>query len=445
MDVPETSYARSGERFIGYQVWGRSGVDLLELLHAANFSIEETANEPRWLRYERRLASFSRLLRFDPSGIGLSDAASVPADRLFETWADDAIAVLDDVGVPQASLMAGAIGACVAIGLAASHPERVSSLVLVNCSARLTAAPDYGIGLPTEFWVALTKNAEPTSDERERSDDIAFVAPSLVADDAFRRWWSRATRRSVPPSIAQQLNEALVNFDGRELLSNIQAPTLVIARSDTVVADQARYLAAHIPNARLVEVPGTDGLIYAGDTEPILNEIEEFLTGQRLSANAERVFAAVMFTDVVGSTELASRLGDREFKILLESLNTNVHDQIRRHGGRVVKDTGDGALATFDRPTQAIECSNPMHQAARDIGLNLRIGIHAGEIELRGDDVGGIAVHTAARICALGNSDETLVSTTVADLVSGSGVRFQDRGTHELKGIPGPRQLLAVV
>jgi class 3 adenylate cyclase len=444
MDVPETSYARSGERFIGYQIWGRNGVDLLEFCHAANFSIEETANEPRWLRYERRLASFTRLIRFDPSGIGLSDARNGEDDRLFESWADDAISVLDEVGVSQAALIAGAVGGCAALVLAARHPERVSSLVLVNCGARITAAPDYDIGLPSDYWASLTKNAEPTADDRERSDDIAFVAPSLAGDETFRGWWSRASRRSASPSLAQQINEALVHFDGRALLSEIQVPTLVVARSDTVVTNLSRYLAAHIPRAHLVEVPGRDMLAYAGDPEPILNEVEEFFTGQRLGANAERVFAAVMFSDVVGSTALAARLGDREFKVLLEDLTTTVRNEIGRRGGRFVKDTGDGALATFDRPTQAIESAHAMHDGARRIGLTLRIGIHAGEIELRGEDVGGIAVHTAARICALGAENETLVSSTVADLVSGSNVRFQDRGAHELKGIPGLRQLLAV-
>jgi class 3 adenylate cyclase len=445
MDAPETCYARSGELFIGYQVWGRGGPDLLELSHAANFSIDETWNEARWLRYERRLASFTRLIRFDPRGIGLSDTGSSGVEQSLRAWADDAVAVLDAVGTQQVAVIAGSLGSVVSIYLAAHYPERVSSLILINGSARLVEAPDYPIGLPAEYAAAIAENAQPGSDARDQSDDIALIAPSLVADDTFRRWWARATRRSATPSVAQAINAGVLVADVRDLLAQVRVPTLVIHRRDSPVVAQSRYLAEHIKNARVVEVAGSDPLAFAGDAESVLSEVEEFLTGKRLGAQAERVFAAVLFTDIVGSTALAAELGDQRFKLRLEELNRIAREAIDRYGGRFVKDTGDGALATFDRPTQAVHCALAMHQGAAEAGLSIRAGIHAGEIELRGDDVGGIAVHTAARICALSDADEILVSSTFTDLVSGSGTQFRDRGTHELKGIPGPRHLLAVV
>lgn len=445
MQLPETRYTQSDDSYIGYQIWGHGGVDLIEFAHAANFSIDETANEPRWLRYERRLATFSRLVRFDPSGIGLS-AGTFDVDHGFDAWVDDAVAVLDAVGVQKTAVIAGLVGSFSAVLFANRHPERVSSLVLLNGTARLFEASDYPVGLPSSDMPSLIDIAVPDSASADSGgDDMALIAPSLSGDEAFRRWWMRATRRSVTPSVAHRINAALSRYDVRGLLEGIESPTLVTGRSESRLSGQHRYLAEHISNARLVELPGSDLLAFAGDTDLMLNEVEEFLTGQRLGAHAERRLAAVMFTDIVGSTALAAKIGDRRFKELLEHLDTRCRTEVERHGGRFIKDTGDGALLMFDQPSQAIACAVSIHQAASEIGCTVRAGIHAGEIGLRGDDVGGIAVHVAARICALSDGGETLVSGTVAELVAGSDIRFRDRGQHHLKGIDGPRPLLAVI
>jgi len=340
------------------------------------------------------------------------------------------------------------VGAFAGIGLAAAHPERVASLVLVNPSARMQWAPDYEIGMTPEIVAAFAGLTEGHDDGADAGglDDVAFLAPSLAHNPDFRAWWERSTRRSAGPSVARAVNQAIFATDVRHLLPAVSVPTLVVVRRDFALGTgQARYVADQIAGARYVEVPGGDLLPFAGDSDALLDEIEEFLTGGRASVEAERVLATVMFTDVAGSSALAAELGDRRWRALLDELHEIVRRELERHRGRFVKDTGDGSLSTFAGPAAAIRCAVAVREAVGPLGIQLRSGLHAGEVELRGDDIGGIAVHVAARVAASADPGEVLVSSTVADLVAGSGIGFADRGLHELKGVPGERRLLAVV
>jgi class 3 adenylate cyclase len=459
-EVPETRYARSGDLYLGYQVWGDGPVDVLEMNNGANFSIDATVDEPHWLRYERRLSSFSRLLRYDARGFGLSDSDPAGTAYSFDPWVDDALAVLDAEDIDRAAVTAGAIGGFAAMALAASHPERVSALVLINCTARIQWAEDYPIGWTAATAVAFNERVPgsstgPITQMASESgatggafgiDDVALLAPSLAGDPDFRRWWERATKRSASPTVAQAINTTVFSADCRDVLEHIAVPTLVLVRRDFMLGTaMARYLVDHIPGARYVEVPGEDLLPFTGDTDVLLDEVEEFLTGGRASAEAERVLATVVFTDIVGSTALATELGDRRWRTVLEDLHNIVRSELERHRGRLVKDTGDGTLTTFAGPANAIRCALAVRERARHLGIELRAGLHAGEVEVRGEDIGGISVHVAARVAALARPGEVLVSSTVADLVAGSGITFDDRGSHELKGVPGERRLLAAV
>jgi pimeloyl-ACP methyl ester carboxylesterase len=471
-EVPETRYARSGDLYLGYQVWGDGPIDVLEMNNGANFSIDATVDEPHWLRYERRLSAFCRLVRYDARGFGLSDGDPAGTEYSLDPWVDDALAVLDAEDIDRAAVTAGSFGGFAAMALAAAHPERVSALVLMNCTARIAWAEDYPIGWSPEVAAALRERArgpvtvpsgetaagtadataieataiEAAGIEAIGYDDVALLAPSLAGDPDFRRWWGRATRRSASPTTAQAINAAVFSADCRHVLEHISVPTLVLTRRDFVLGPaMAKNLADHIPGARYVEVPGGDLLPFAGDSDLLLDEVEEFLTGGRASVAAERVLATVVFTDVVGSTAMASGLGDRRWRALLDDLDNVVRSELERHRGRLVKDTGDGTLTTFAGPADAIRFALAVRGRARPLGVELRAGLHAGEVEVRGDDIGGISVHVAARVVASAQPGEVLVSSTVADLVAGSGIAFDDRGSHELRGVIGERRLLAVV
>ena len=445
MELPQTQYAPSAGLYLAYQVWGDGPVDILEMNNGTNFSIDATADEPHWLRYERRLASFGRVVRYDPRGFGLSDHG--PEDGDYAQWPADAVAVMDAAGLECAAVVCGVSGAFAGIALAAAEPERVRSLVLINATARMMQAPDYPIGISTELFDGFAEVMTSTPGTSTAGfDDVAFLAPSLAANPDFRQWWERSTRRSAGPAMARRFNRALFAADVRHLLGEVTVPTLVVARRDFALGTaHARYVADHIPGARYVEVPGADLLPFAGDADALLDEVEEFLTGGRASVEAERVLATVMFTDIVGSTALAAELGDRRWRALLDDLQSVVRRELERHRGRFVKDTGDGTLSTFPAPAAAVRCALAVRERAGHLGVELRSGLHAGEVELRGEDIGGIAVHVAARVTAAAGPGEVLVSATVADLVAGSGLAFADRGVHELRGVPGERRLLAVV
>ncbi len=370
MDVPEVRYAKRGDSHVGYQVLGDGPLDLLACNSGCNVWIDRD-DEPHWQRFDRRLASFSRLIRFDPSGIGLSDPLVGGSLPTIELWMQDAIAVLDAVGSSRAALFGVSTGGLVTLMLSASYPERVSGQVLMHCSARLARDDDYPWGWPkhvlSHFVEAVT---DPTYDG-EPIDDAALSAPSLADDAEFRAWWKRAGHRVASPAVARAIDVLSSTADVRAALPLITAPTLVLHRVDNRFwpIGHSRYLADNIPGARLVELPGGDHLPFAGETDQVLGEMAEFLTGARSTPDADRVLATILFTDIVDSTRRAAETGDRRWREVLEDHDRMAERQVRRFGGRQIKTTGDGILATFDGPAQAIQCGLAISDGARQLGL----------------------------------------------------------------------------
>lgn len=445
MDVAEIHYARSGDLHVGYQVIGDGPIDLLALNNGSTIWIDRD-DEPHWSRFDRRLASFSRLIRFDPSGLGLSDPFVGGSGPTIEGLVQDALAVLDAVGSSRASLLGVSQGGLAAMLLSSTHPERVSAQVLMHCWARMVRASDYPWGLPQDVLDRFVEAVTDPSYRGDAVDDLAMIAPSLATDVEFRSWWKRAGERGASPAIARAHNVLAAGADIRAVLPLIKTPTLVLHRTDNafVGIDHGRYLAENIAGATLVELPGRDHLPFVGETDALLGEIEEFLTGTRGTPSTDRMLATILFTDIVDSTKRAAGTGDRRWRELLDSHDRMTERQIQRFGGRRVKSTGDGMLATFDGPARAIQSGLAIRDGARQLGIEVRLGVHTGEVERRGDDIGGIGVHIAARVEAHAQPGEVWVSRTVTDLVAGSGIIFGDRGEHQLKGVPGTWQLFAV-
>jgi class 3 adenylate cyclase len=448
MEAPETQYALRDGVHIGFQVWddGRpGGPDVLEINSGLMISVDETVDEPNWLRYTRRVAEFCRLVRFDAGGLGLSDPLPHGTNPSIEGWGRDALAVMDAAGCASVTVLASMGGAMAALWLAATHPERVASLVVVSGTARVGRAEDYEFGLRDD-QLATAADIDVPLTEGDVPQDIANFAPSLAHRVGFREWWSRAARRGASPATATAFNLLLFSADVRACLPDITCPTLVIARRDSVsyMSEHGRYLAEHIAGARFVMVPGRDLLPWAGEFDAIVDEIEEFVTGARAAHAATRMLATVLFTDIVDSTVRTAELGDRQWRAVLDEFDMNLGRLLSRHDGVLVKTTGDGALARFAAPAQAVRCAVALGEAAHAAGLQLRSGLHVGEVELRGDDIGGLAVHIASRVTAMAGPGEVLVTGTVRDLVVGSGIVFDDRGRHNLKGVPYEWQVLAV-
>jgi class 3 adenylate cyclase len=398
---------------------------------------------PLFARFFERISSFSRLIIFDKRGTGLSDPVTdVPT---LELRIDDVRAVMDAAGSDRAALFGISEGGPMSVLFAATHPERVTALVLYGAMGRTTEAPDYPWASSAE---ALRESAAefiaPYWGQRAEGT-VELFAPSLADDPQAVEFSARMERSAASPAMVQQIFEMFLDIDVRDVLSTIHVPALVLhRRGDRVVNRRAgEDLAAQIPGARYVELPGIDHLPWAGDSEAVLGEIEEFLTGARSVAELDRVLATVMFTDIVGSTERAGELGDARWRDLLAAHQAAVRRELTRFRGREVKALGDGYLATFDGPARAIRCGRAIAETARSIGLEVRIGIHSGEVEMMDEDVGGIAVHIAARVGALAAAGEVLVTSTVKDLVAGSGIPFVDRGTKHLKGIPDEWRLFA--
>jgi class 3 adenylate cyclase len=448
MASPLTEYALNDGIHVGYQVWA-SGPDdapaVLEFSSGLMISIDETADEPNWLRHTERVAEFSRLIRFDCGGLGLSDPLPAGTDPSIEGWGRDALAVMDAAGVAQAVLLASGGGAMAALWVAATYPERVTSLVIVNGTARVGAAEDYDVGVPDDVAGDAANIEVPLTDEGVPRD-VAIFAPSLAHRVGFQEWWGRAARRGASPATATAFNLVTFSADVRRCLPDVACPTLVIARTESYanLSEHGRYLAEHIAGARYVTFPGTDLLSWAGEFDSILDEMEEFVTGARSAHAPTRLLATVLFTDIVDSTVRAAAAGDRQWRAVLDEFDVNVGRLLARHDGELVKSTGDGILARFVAPAQAVRCASAMVDAARGAGLELRAGLHAGEVEVRGDDIGGLAVHIASRVSAMAGPGEVLVTGTVRDLVVGSGIVFDDRGRHNLKGVPDEWQVLAV-
>jgi class 3 adenylate cyclase len=433
-EVPQTRFAETPGGRIAYQVVGDGPIDLL-VTHAPIFPIDLMWDEPSLVRFLDRLSSFSRHVWFDPRGRGASDPLAHMEERFAEAIVDDMLALLDHLGWEQAALVGDMQPQ---ILFAASHPERTKALVLVNATARVPRLWDsYFQGSPTErleqFWRRWGTGAA-----------LDQAAPSVAGDARLRRWLGRSERLLCTADEMYWRGQAALAMDMRPALSLVQAPTLFVYRQGLRVAALARDDAQHVRGAKVVELPGEDFLFFVGDTGPMLDTIEEFLTGRLPARHSDRVLATVLFTDIVRSTEHAAQVGDRRWKELLAAHDALLADEVERFRGRMVKSTGDGALATFDGPGRAIRCSCAIRDSARTLGFDLRAGLHSGEIELIGDDVAGIAVHIGARVLAQAGGGEVLVSSTVKDLVAGSGINFIDRGEHELKGVPGAWRLFAV-
>ena len=451
IESPETQYARAADgAHIAYQVVGDGPVDLVFKSQDADH-LEMAWEMPALAGVYERLASFSRLIRFDYRGSGLSDPLGLSEQPSIEQRAGELLAVLDAIGSEQAALVANSTAGLAAIFFAASYPHRVASLVLDGCYARLARAPDYPWGVPLDVLsraVDRTEKArvDAAGDSAHEIAGLRYVAPNAAQDAEFVAQWRRFSRNMSRPGNVRALSEMLVHGDVRPVLSAIQARTLVLYRKGDqwVGKPHAVYLADHIDGARLVELQGEDNLIFVGDSDADLDEIEEFLTGSRHAPVSDRVLTTVCFTDIVSSTEKAADLGDRKWSELLDAHDRAVRRQLERFRGREVNTAGDGFVTTFDGPGRAIECACAIRASVRAIGLDVRIGLHTGEVEVRGDDIAGMAVHIAARVAAVAGAGEVLVSGAVPPLVAGSGIDFTDRGEHELKGVPGTWRLFAV-
>jgi class 3 adenylate cyclase len=444
LEVPEPRYAKTIDGLhIAYQVEGTGPLDLIEISNGTLFSIDATAEQPRWQNYVDRLASFARFIRFDLRGVGLSDPLGSSELPTIEQWASDALAVLDAAEVTRAAVLGVSMGGLAALLLAATHPERVQALVVVNGYASILRSDDYPVGVPPQVWERFSEAlVEPGPGS---ADDLPMMAPGLVSDSGFSNWWRRAGHRGASPAMARAVWRTS-GTDLRSILGTVGVPTLVVHAADNqfVRVGHGRYLAEHIPGARYVELETADHIPWASDAD-FAGEIEEFLTGDRQLGPSNRLLATVLFTDIVSSTEQATALGDRAWNERLELHDRAVDRQLARFGGHLVKRTGDGVVATFDGPARAVQCATAIRDAVRQLGLQIRIGLHTGEIEQRRDDVAGIAVHLAQRVQSTARPDEVLVSRTVVDLVVGSGLKFEDRGEHELKGVSGSWLLYAVV
>jgi class 3 adenylate cyclase len=439
---PSTQYAHSPDgTSIAYQVHGDGPLDLVFVPGFVSH-VELIWEEPAIARFLRRLASFSRLIVFDKRGQGLSDRPGRPPT--LEESMDDLGAVMEAAGAERAAVFGISEGGPMSALFAATHPARVSSLVLYGTFARMVRAPDYPQGVNEERfdeWARMVR------EEWGGPVGVDLWAPSEQGNPEFERWWSRLLRQGTSPSGAIELMNLYRDIDVRPALSAIGAPALVLHRRDDALlpARQGRYLAEHIVNARYVELSGVDHLPTVGDQAALLDEVEEFLVGSRGAHGVDRALATILFTDIVGSTETAARLGDRRWRDLLERHDATVRRELAVHRGREVKTTGDGFLATFDGPARAIRCATAIQGELSRSGVEIRSGIHSGEVETIGEDVGGLAVNIGARVGALAAPGEVLVSSTVRELVVGSGIEFEERGSHQLKGAPDEWSLFAVV
>lgn len=435
---PETKFAQSGDVSIAYQVLGQGPLDLV---HAPGLvsHLEFAWENPDQARFLQRLASFSRLILFDKRGTGLSDRiTNVPT---LEERMDDIRAVMDAVGSQRAVLFGVSEGGSMSMLFAATYPQRVSALVLYGTIAKGWALMDEP---------GQREEAQAYSDQVRKEwggpVDIEAWAPSLAHDEQFRQWWAKFLRLSAGPSTWINLLKMYSEIDLSPILPILRVPTLVLNRAnDSGFIEQARYIAEHIPDAKYVELSGADHLWWVGDADAVLDEIQEFLTGERQPIDPGRVLATVLFTDIVDSTKRAHELGDRRWLELLDQHNALVRKELAYFRGVEMDTTGDGFFATFDGPARAIRCALAIRENVQRLGIQVRAGLHTGECELMGNKVVGIAVHIGARIMAYAGANEVLVSSTVKDLVAGSGIRFEERGVHALKGVPDDWHLYAVV
>ena len=440
--LPETQYARRAGLHLAYQLLGSGPPDLL-LLDQWFSHMEAQWEVPPLADLRKRLASFGRLIMYDKRGSGLSDPIPTSELPTIEQWMDDLPIVLDAAASERAVIIANLGGGMMATTYAAAHPERVTSLILVDCFARFTRAAGYEFGADES---AIPRTLADADEGMGRGLMLDMFAPSVAGDERVRRLWSRYERQAVSPGMTVATVRLLYESDVRSVLPAIRVPTLVIHRADGrgFPAAYGRYLGEHIDGAKYVELPGSDNLIWAGDQDAILDEIEDFVTGVRPAPTSRRSLATVLFTDIVGSTSRAAEMGDRRWRRLLDDHFDVTRRQLDRFDGREIKTVGDGILATFDGPARAVHCAIAIRDGVGELGIEVRAGLHTGEIELEPNDIAGLAVHIGARIAAMASAREVLVSSTVKDLIVGSGLEFDDRGSHELKGVPGEWRVFAV-
>jgi class 3 adenylate cyclase len=439
--APQTQYADSAGASIAYQVVGDGPIDVLALFGWIT-QVEHVWEEPLLRRFMERIGGFARLILFDPRGTGLSDA---PSDSFsLDQEVRDALAVLDAAGSDRAALLTYTGGGMVGAQLAAQHPERVRAVVMYASIMRSTAAPGYD-------WTHTAAERSVALDELlsdwGKASNVALLAPSRAGDERFREWWARLQRLAGSPGTMRKVLEGSNDMDAREELTAINVPALVLHRTGDEFIDirHSRYIAHAIPGARLVELLGIDTLPWLGEPDAVLDAIEEFLTGERTPAMRERALLTVMFTDIVNATAHVRRLGDRRWRDLLAAHDATVRAEVERFDGRDVKTIGDSFLAVFPGPpSHALRCAAAIAESVRSLGIEVRIGMHTGECELIGNDVGGIAVHIGARVQALAAPGELLVSGTTCGTVAGAGFSFEDRGVHELKGVAGVWPLFAL-
>jgi class 3 adenylate cyclase len=431
-------YAKSGDIHVAYQVFGDGPSDLV-VAPGVVAHLELSWEDPIHARAMERLASFARVIVFDKRGQGLSDRG-VAAPTL-EQRMDDVRAVMDAAGSEHAALFGASEGAALASLFAATYPARTSALILFGSRARWSWAPDYPTGTPGEAASAFLRTMESMWGSGLAVDRLA---PSRSKDQAFREWWSKLERMSASPADIVALYRMIFEIDTRAVLPAIRVPTLVLHRKhDVLPIAEGRYLAERIPGAKFVELEGTDHIPWSTGADELVDEIEEFLTGARRVPEPDRVLTTVLFVDIVGSTNEAARLGDHKWRDLLERYYAVVRQQIARFNGREVGTAGDGMFASFDGPARAVRSALAIRDAVGGLSLRVRAGVHTGECEIMGDNLGGIAVHIGARVCEAAAPDEVLVSSTVKDLVAGAGLHFSNRGEHPLKGVPESWKLFA--
>jgi pimeloyl-ACP methyl ester carboxylesterase/class 3 adenylate cyclase len=437
--MPETRYAQSGGVNIAHQIIGDGPFDLVFVPGFVSHLDLQWA-EPRVARFLDKLASFSRLIMFDKRGTGLSDPVARPAP--LEDRMDDVRAVMDSAGSERAALFGLSEGGPMSVLFAATYPERTQALILCGTTPTGTLDPDDNPG--GQRWVDMIQSARAAAEHWGEGRTLGLLAPSADRE-TDRIGHGMLERSAASPQMAQTAIDMAIDTDVRDLLPNVRVPTLVLHRAEEIVpVECARYMAEHIPGARLVVLPGMDHIPFYGDGDGYAEEVEEFLTGARHAPPSDRILTTVMFTDIVASTERAAALGDARWRELLGRHDELMRAELERHRGREVKTMGDGFLATFDGPARGIRCARAIADKVRALGIELRAGLHTGECELIGDDIGGMAVNIGARIGALAGANEVVVSSTVKDLVVGSGISFGDRGTQELKGVPGEWRLFAV-
>jgi class 3 adenylate cyclase len=438
-NVPETRYTRSADGTnLAYQVSGDGPLELVFEI-ASGVPIDLLSEDPGFIRLRRRLESFSRTLWFDPRGVGASEGD--PRDFLAgDIFDSDLIALLGAAGFDRPAIVGGGIFGPAAIHFAVTHPQRVSALVLVNSFAHFVQEDDYPWGFSrekVEARMAAIKEMWGTTPY------VELAAPSRVADERFQAWYSRSVRFGAGPDQVADVVRASYEADVCALLPSLSVPTLVLHREGhrVIHLGAGQYLAEHVSHAKFVVLPGDDHLFFVGDTDALVDEIEEFLTGARSGAEADVLTMTVLFTDIVASTAHQARVGSREWSRLTDHHDAMVRAALSRHRGHEVKTTGDGFLATFDATGRALRCAADILAGAKDIGLDLRAGVHSGEVEVRGDDIAGLAVTIAKRVCDLAGPVQVLVTETVRGMMVGTGISFKDQGEHQLKGVPGTWRL----